>query len=218
MWSTYCFEEIQIEGKKMTEKNMLRISASTKNPDNSVIWMPYTYRDTAAAVKEIISNKRAEAPEADRNKVGGFVKGETMNDNFWFINKLSPEETAVLEAASEKDFALGVSGRKDREETLKAERLAAKEQASAETKDARAQANRERAAKRNDSRVVVEAGSIALGDKVEKDGESHEVNHIGSTFENDGKQVAYAYFGELGAELAAKAAEAEKEEEPDMGM
>lgn len=210
----------------MSEKNMLRISQSTKNPDNSVIWMPYSYRDTTAAVKEVIAEKREAAPSEDRMKVGGFVKGDTPGDNFWFVNKLTEADTAKINAASEKDVALGKEGRKEREEALKAERDAAKpakvEKTAEEIEAAKAEraaANKARAAERNASRVLVDAGSVALGDTVEKDGAKVEVNHIGGSFEKEGKDVAYAYFGDLGAEMAEKAAaEAAKEaaEEPSM--
>jgi hypothetical protein len=91
------------------------------------------------------------------------------------------------------------------------------EQAEAD-KAARAEANKARAAERNASRVQVEAGSVAIGDTVEKDGVKHEVNHIGDTYEKDGKPVAYAYFGDLGAEMAAKAAEKAKEEDASPSM
>lgn len=81
-------------------------------------------------------------------------------------------------------------------------------------KKARADAKSAREA----SRVEVAAGSVGIGDTVEKDGVKHEVNHIGATYEKDGKQVAYAYFGDLGAEMAAKEAEkdAEKDASPSM--
>lgn len=85
-------------------------------------------------------------------------------------------------------------------------------------KAARAEANKARAAERNASRVQVDAGSVAIGDTVEKDGVKHEVNHIGDTYEKDGKPVAYAYFGDLGAEMAAKAAEKAKEEDASPSM
>lgn len=67
----------------------------------------------------------------------------------------------------------------------------------------------ERKALRDASRVLVEAGSVEIGGKVEKEGVSQEINHIGAAFDQDGKSMAYAYFGELGAEMAARAAEAE---------
>lgn len=83
--------------------------------------------------------------------------------------------------------------------------------------EAAKQARAEAKAKRDASRVEVEAGSVGIGDSVEKDGASHEVNHIGTTYEKGGKQMAYAYFGELGAEMAAKEAEkaASKDAEED---
>ncbi|MCW3782975.1 hypothetical protein [Defluviimonas salinarum] len=81
-------------------------------------------------------------------------------------------------------------------------------------KAGRAEAGRARAADRDASRVLVEAGSVDLGGKVEKDGASHEVNFIGATFDKDGKSFAYAYFGQMGAEMAERAAEKAKEEEP----
>lgn len=85
-------------------------------------------------------------------------------------------------------------------------------------KAARAEANRARASERDKSRVLVEAGTVGIGDTVEKDGVKHEVNHLGDAYEKDGKQVAYAYFGDLGAELAAKAAEKDKEEDASPSM
>ncbi len=210
----------------MTEKNLLRISASTKNVENSVIWMPYSYRDTNAAVKAVVAAKREAAPAEDRNKVGGFVKGEG-SDSFWFVNKLSDAEAAAITAASEKDVALGKDGRKEREEALKAERDTAKPKKEKVTKSPeeieaakaeRAEAGRVRAEERNASRVLVDADSVDLGGEVDKDGTKQVVNHIGAAFEKDGKNVAYAYFGDLGAEMADKAAEAEKEEEAAPGM
>lgn len=88
---------------------------------------------------------------------------------------------------------------------------------SPEEVEAAKQARAEAKAKRDASRVEVEAGSVGIGDTVEKDGASHEVNHVGATYEKGGKQMAYAYFGEIGAELAAKEAEkaAPKEVEED---
>jgi hypothetical protein len=84
--------------------------------------------------------------------------------------------------------------------------------------EAAKQARAEATAKRDASRVEVEAGTVGIGDSVEKDGASHEVNHIGATYEKGGKQMAYAYFGELGAEMAAKeagkAASKDAEEDP----
>jgi len=85
-------------------------------------------------------------------------------------------------------------------------------------KAARAEANQARAAERNASRVQVDAGSVAIGGSVEKDGVKHEVNHIGDAYEKDGKQVSYAYFGDLGAEMAAKAAEKAAEEDASPSM
>jgi len=85
-------------------------------------------------------------------------------------------------------------------------------------KAARAEANKARATARDASRVQIDAGSVGIGDTVEKAGVKHEVNHIGDTYEKDGKQVAYAYFGTLGAEMAAKAAEKAAEEDASPSM
>jgi hypothetical protein len=81
-------------------------------------------------------------------------------------------------------------------------------------KAARAEANKARANERDKFRVLMEAGTVEIGDTVEKDGVKHEVNHLGDTYEKNGKQVAYAYFGELGAELAAKKAAEADEDSP----
>jgi hypothetical protein len=86
-------------------------------------------------------------------------------------------------------------------------------------KAARAEAAKARAAERDKSRVLVEAGTVGIGDTVTaKDGSKQEVNHLGDTYEKDGKQVAYAYFGALGAEMAAKAAEKAAEEDASPSM
>lgn len=74
----------------------------------------------------------------------------------------------------------------------------------------RAAAREASKAARDASRVLVDSGSVEIGGTVEKDGVKHEVNHIGATYERDGKSVAYAYFGEVGAEMAARAAEEAK--------
>lgn len=85
-------------------------------------------------------------------------------------------------------------------------------------KAARAEANKARAAERDKSRVAVEAGSVAIGGTVEKDGAKQEVNYVGETFERDGKSMAYAYFGDLGLELAQKAAKKVAEEDASPSM
>lgn len=82
----------------------------------------------------------------------------------------------------------------------------AKAELTEEEKAARAAAAAERKTARDASRVLVDAGSVEIGGKVEKDGVSQEINHIGTAFEKDGKMMAYAYFGEMGLEMAAKAA------------
>lgn len=83
--------------------------------------------------------------------------------------------------------------------------------------EAAKQKRAEAKAARDASRVEVEAGTVGIGDTVEKNGAKQEVNHLGATYEKGGKQMAYAYFGELGAEMAAKEAEkaASKDAEED---
>ena len=85
-------------------------------------------------------------------------------------------------------------------------------------KAARAEANKARATERDKSRVAVEAGSISVGGTVEKDGAKHEVNFVGESFERNGKSMAYAYFGDLGLELAQKAAKKVTEEDASPSM
>lgn len=211
----------------MTEKNLLRINASTKTPGNSVVSMPYSYRDAKDALKAIVSAKKdAVEDKAEKRKVGGPINGEDGKfSGSYFVKDLTDAEKATIEAAAEKDFALGKEGRAAREEVLKAERNAAKpakadkpaktpEEVEAD-KAARAAANAERAQKRDASRVLVDAGSVDVGGTVEKDGATVEVNHIGDTFNKDGKDVAYAYFGDLGAEMAEKAAAAAQKDASD---
>lgn len=90
-----------------------------------------------------------------------------------------------------------------------AEEKAAREAEKAAAKAAAAEARAEAKTQREASRVAVEAGSVEIGGVVKKDGVEQTINHIGATFEKDGKPMAFAYFGELGAEMAKRAAEAE---------
>lgn len=94
----------------------------------------------------------------------------------------------------------------------------AKVELTEEQKAEKAAARAEAKAAREASRVLVDAGSIEIGDSVEKDGVKHEVNHIGATHEKDGKVVAFAYFGEIGAEMAAREAKENAPEEPEEDM
>lgn len=213
---------------KLKDTNNIRISQSTQNPDNSVIWTPFNYRSAQTAIKAAIAENRAGVEDAAaKKKVGGFVIGKDGKDSFWFVKGMTDAQKAAVTAAAADDVALGAEGRKAREDALKAEREAGKEteakapkaakapkeQKSPEQveadKAARAEAGRARAAERDKFRVAVDAGSVNVGDTVEKDGEQHEVLHMGSNFDLNGQPLAYAYFGELGAEMAAKAAEAE---------
>lgn len=212
----------------MSEKTQLRINASTKNPENSVVSMPYSYRDAKAVLKDIVKARHDSVEGNDeKRKLAGALMKDGEFTGAYFIKNLTDAERSSIEAAAEKDLALGKEGRAAREEALKAERKAAApakpekpqktEEEIAAAKEARAEANRARAAERDASRVLIEAGSVAIGGTVEKDGASVEVNHIGATFEKDGQEMAYAYFGDLGAEMAAKEAEKEAEaEEPSM--
>ena len=85
---------------------------------------------------------------------------------------------------------------------------AAAEQKSPEEIEADKAARAEAKAARDASRVEVEAGTVGIGDTVEdKSGAKQVVNHIGATYESNGQQKAYAYFGKLGAKMAADAAE-----------
>lgn len=199
---------------KPKDPDNIRISASNQDPNNSVIWTPYNYRSAQAAIKEA---------------GGTFLKDKEKPGGIWVVKGMTAEQEAAIRAGAQADIALGQEGRKTREDGRKAERDTDTPKAKAKDvpaktpeeieadKTARAEANRARATERNASRVQVEAGSVGIGDTVEKDGVKQEVNHIGDTYEKDGKQVAYAYFGELGAEMAAKAAAAAaeaKEEDP----
>lgn len=103
--------------------------------------------------------------------------------------------------------------------SAQAEPKAAKSEAEVEAdKAARAEANKARAVERDKSRVAVDAGSVVIGGTVEKDGAKHEVNYVGETFQRGDKAMAYAYFGELGAELAQKAAKKVAEEDASPSM
>jgi hypothetical protein len=178
----------------------IRFSKSTKDPENTVVWTPYNYRSAQAAIKEA---------------GGTFIKNKDEPGGIWVVKGMTDAQEQAIRAGAQEDIALGQEGRKAREdvrkgaiESEKADKAAAKSPEETEAdKAARAEAAKARAAERDKSRVLVEAGTIGIGDTVEKDGVKHEVNHIGDTYEKDGKQVANAYFGPVGAELAAKAAE-----------
>lgn len=187
---------------KPKDPDNIRISKSTKDPENTVIWTPYTYRSAQAAIKE-----------AD----GTLIKNKDEPGGIWVVKGMTDAQEQAIRAGAKEDIALGQEGRKAREDARKDAREAEKAEKTPEEIEAAKQARAEAKAKRDASRVEVEAGSVGIGDSVEKDGASHEVNHIGATYEKGGKQMAYAYFGELGAEMAAKEAEkaASKDAEED---
>lgn len=176
----------------------IRFSKSTKDPNNTVVWTPFNYRSAQAAIKEA---------------GGTFLKDQQKPGGIWVIKGMTDAQEQTIRAGAKEDIALGQEGRKAREDARKEARTADKAAAQKSPEEleadkaARAEANKARASERDKSRVLVEAGSVGIGDTVEKDGAKHEVNHLGDSYEKDGKQVAYAYFGDLGAEMAAKAAE-----------
>lgn len=190
---------------KPKDPDNIRFSKSTKDPENTVVWTPYNYRSAQAAIKE-----------AD----GTFIKNKDEPGGIWVIKGMTDAQEQAIRAGAKEDIALGQEGRKAREDARKDAREAEKAEKAEKTPEeieAAKQARAEAKAKRDASRVEVEAGTVGIGDSVEKDGASHEVNHIGATYEKGGKQMAYAYFGELGAEMAAKEAEkaASKDAEED---
>lgn len=194
---------------KPKDPDNIRFSKSTKDPENTVVWTPYNYRSAQAAIKEA---------------GGTFLKDQEKPGGIWVIKGMTDAQEQAIRAGAQEDIALGQEGRKAREdarkdtrEAEKAEKAAAAEKTPEEIEAAK-QARAEAKAKRDASRVEVEAGSVGIGDTVEKNGAKHEVNHIGETYEKGGKQMAYAYFGDLGAELAAKAAEKAKEEDASPSM
>lgn len=190
---------------KPKDPDNIRFSKSTKDPENTVVWTPYNYRSAQAAIKE-----------AD----GTFIKNKDEPGGIWVIKGMTDAQEQAIRAGAKEDIALGQEGRKAREDARKDAREAEKAEKAEKTPEeieAAKQARAEAKAKRDASRVEVEAGTVGIGDSVEKDGAPHEVNHIGATYEKGGKQMAYAYFGELGAEMAAKEAEkaASKDAEED---
>lgn len=194
---------------KPKDPDNIRFSKSTKDPENTVVWTPYNYRSAQAAIKEA---------------GGTFLKDQEKPGGIWVIKGMTDAQEQAIRAGAQEDIALGQEGRKAREdarkdtrEAEKAEKAAAAEKTPEEIEAAK-QARAEAKTKRDASRVEVEAGSVGIGDTVEKNGAKHEVNHIGETYEKGGKQMAYAYFGDLGAELAAKAAEKAKEEDASPSM
>jgi hypothetical protein len=194
---------------KPKDPDNIRFSKSTRDPENTVVWTPYNYRSAQAAIKEA---------------GGTFLKDQEKPGGIWVIKGMTDAQEQAIRAGAQEDIALGQEGRKAREDARKDTREAEKaEKAAAAEKtpediEAAKQARAEAKAKRDASRVEVEAGSVGIGDTVEKNGAKHEVNHIGETYEKGGKQMAYAYFGDLGAELAAKAAEKAKEEDASPSM
>jgi len=199
---------------KPKDPDNIRFSKSTKDPENTVVWTPYNYRSAQAAIKEA---------------GGTFLKDQEKPGGIWVVKGMTDAQEQAIRAGAQEDIALGQEGRKTREEARKgsreaekAEKAAAAEKTPEEVeadKAARADAAKVRAAERDKSRVLVEAGTVGIGDTVTaKDGSKQEVNHLGDTYEKDGKQVAYAYFGALGAEMAAKAAEKAAEEDASPSM
>lgn len=185
---------------KPKDPDNIRFSKSTKDPENTVVWTPYNYRSAQAAIKE-----------AD----GTFIKNKDEPGGIWVIKGMTDAQEQAIRAGAREDITLGQEGRKARENARKDAREAENPKKTPEEIEAAKQARAEAKMTRDASRVEVEAGSVGIGDSVEKDGVKQEVNHLGATYEKDGKQMAYAYFGKIGAELAAK--EAEKAAAKDAG-
>lgn len=190
--------------QKPKDPDNIRFSKSTKDADNTVVWTPFNYRSAQAAIKDA---------------GGTFIKDKDQPGGIWVVKGMTDAQEQAIRAGAKEDIALGQEGRKAREDTRKEAREADKAaaQKTPEEIEAAKQARAEAKAARDASRVEVEAGTVGIGDTVEKDGAKQEVNHLGATYEKGGKQMAYAYFGELGAEMAAKEAEkaASKEAEED---
>ncbi|MEP3670900.1 MAG: hypothetical protein ABJN42_29745 [Roseibium sp.] len=152
-----------------------------------------------------ISHTSEETRKVLKDDLGAKFMGGNVNK--WEVDK------ATYEGAIEKVDAAYAKDSAARAEA--AANKPAKAELTEEEKAAKEAEKKARFEARDASRVMVDADSVAIGDKVKKDDAEHEVNHIGNSFEKDGKNVAYAYFGDLGAEMAAKAAEKEAEKEVD---
>lgn len=195
---------------KLADTNNIRVSQSSKNADVTMIWAPWNYRSTQAAIKEIIAEKRAaEADKTLHSKIGGFLTGD--NDGSWFVRDLSEEQKAAIVAAAGEDLALGAEGRKAREAELKAAKATAKAAAKPEKtaeevaaeKEVRAEANRQRAIEADKTRVPVLSGSVAEGDTL-ANGEHGDVtvSKLGGEWaldDEDAVQRLAARFPEAGA-------------------
>jgi len=180
---------------KPKDPDNIRFSKSTKDADNTVVWTPFNYRSAQSAIKEA---------------GGTFIKDKEQPGGIWVVKGMTDAQEQAIRAGAKEDIALGQEGRKAREDTRKEAREADKAaaQKTPEEIEAAKKVRAEAKAARDASRVEVEAGSVGIGGTVEdKSGAKQEVNHIGATYEKDGQQKAYAYFGELGAKMAADAAE-----------
>ena len=157
----------------------------SKDPSKIYVQISSTSEATRAVLKDELGAK--------------FMGGEV---NKWEVDKAKYEGAITkVDAAYAADQAARAA--KSADKPAKVEQTE-EEKAAAAAK--RAEAGQAAAAVRDASRVLVDADTVALGDTVKKDGKDVEVNHIGTTFEKDGAQKAYAYFGDLGAEMEAKAA------------
>ena len=180
---------------KPKDPDNIRFSKSTKDADNTVVWTPFNYRSAQSAIKEA---------------GGTFIKDKEQPGGIWVVKGMTDAQEQAIRAGAKEDIALGQEGRKAREDTRKEAREADKAaaQKTPEEIEAAKKVRAEAKAARDASRVEVEAGSVGIGGTVEdKSGAKQEVNHIGATYEKDGQQKVYAYFGELGAKMAADAAE-----------
>ena len=208
------------------------ISQGRKDPSKAYVFVPFSYRDAHAALKQA---------------------GARFMGSQWEIDgeALKASEAKIREAAR-RDIALGAEGRKARENELKAAAAAssgkqagekAREKAGKSSPDeagkpagrreltdeeraARAERTRAAVIERDATRIPVIAGEVEEGDTVEIDGREVEVTRVGGAFTIDaataadledrfpsrsfkaGDSIAYASF-----EAPAVDATAEKEPE-----
>lgn len=197
------------DAPKKTDPDNVFITPGVKDTTKAYIFVPNTYREAREAIK---------------------AEGGKWAGSQWEMDaeKLKGAEEAIRLAAR-ADIALGVEGRKAREDALKAAQpeKAAKEPEVVKTpeeieaaKEARAVAGRERALEADKTRVPVLTGSVAEGGTVTVGGVDVTVTKVGAPVDlteesaaryaerfpdlafKGGDSVSFAYFEAPVAELA----------------
>lgn len=168
--------------KKKTDPENVFVTPGKQDTSKVYVFVPFNYRDAQAALKEI---------------------GATWAGSQWQVDgaAFKAGEAAVREAAK-KDIALGVEGRKAREDALKAEKpakaakaekadkpKAEKKELTDEEKAAKAAAKREELKAKDATRVLVAAGGAADLKKVEVSGAEVDVTRVSATFALDEKTL-----------------------------